>query len=236
MNKSTESVNDNWDCEYLAIMILRQQEADEDNREVYRVQKCRMKKELNDMAEEMKSKGQLKRKRIIKSIIEIAREFEEPMKLRDEKRHLHTQIRELKKLLDTTEEYWTQKVREKMRDEYSKARAESDLKKELESSREVNRRIMDAQTQLEGRLYNIQNNFVLTPKDEHAEACQTQAQLVLEAHNNKSTTKDKTIKQLRKKNKKLEKQIAILKSFNSDSSSSSEEEEQQDDSSEVSST
>ena len=159
------------------------------------------------------------------------------MKLREINRSKDNQIRELKKLLDTTEEYWTQKVRAQLRDEYSKAKAESDLKKDLDSSREVNRRLMDHHAVLEGRLHNIQENYIITPKDEHAELCKQQAELTLEAHNNKSTTKDKTIKQLRKKNKKLEKQILILKSLNNNTSSSSEEEEEPtDDSSEVAST
>ena len=73
MNKSTTNTNDNWDVELLAKLILNNQEADEDNREVYRVQKCRMKKELNDMENDMKLKGALKRRRIIKSIIQIAK-------------------------------------------------------------------------------------------------------------------------------------------------------------------
>jgi hypothetical protein len=116
MSNLPEDQTDNWDCEYLAVMILRQQEADEDNREVYRVQKCRMKKELIDMEKDMKGKGQVKRRRIIQSIIQIAKQFEEPLKLRDQSKSKDIQIRELKKLLDTTEQYWTEKVRLELRD------------------------------------------------------------------------------------------------------------------------
>ena len=102
MSNLPEDQTDNWDCEYLAVMILQQQEADEDNREVYRVQKCRMKKELIDMEKDMKGKGQVKRRRIIQSIIQIAKQFEEPLKLRDKSKSKDIQIRELKKLVDTS--------------------------------------------------------------------------------------------------------------------------------------
>ena len=201
MSKTTTKVNDNdqWDCEYLAIMILRQQDADEDNREVYRVQKCRMKKELNDMENDMKAKGLLKRKRIFNSIIEIAKEFEEPMKLRDENKQKYNEIRELKTLINTTEEYWTQKVREQLKHEYSKEKAESDLNKQLKSSREVNRRLIHSQSLLEERLQHIQDNCIVVPKDDHANFCQDHAEMTLKALHNKSPVKDKTIKQLRKK-------------------------------------
>ena len=171
--------NDNWDCENLAVLILRQQEADEDNREVYRVQKCRMKKELNDMEQDMKGKGMVKRRRIIKSIIDMSQQFEEPLKLREKINSQHAQIRELNKLVDTTEEYWTQKVRAEMRDEYSIDRATLDVTKELNDSRKVNRRLMDVIANLEGKLENINTNYVITPRDEAAQQAQNIAELTL---------------------------------------------------------
>ena len=212
--------NDNWDCENLAVLILRQQEADEDNREVYRVQKCRMKKELNDMEQDMKGKGMVKRRRIIKSIIDMSQQFEEPLKLREKINSQHAQIRELNKLVDTTEEYWTQKVRAEMRDEYSIDRATLDVTKELNDSRKVNRRLMDVIANLEGKLENINTNYVITPRDEAAQQAQNIAELTL---SRKHMSGSKTEKQLRKKIKKLEKQIIILKSLNTDTSSSDEE-------------
>ena len=84
---------------------------------------------------------------------------------------------------------------------------------------------MNTHTLMEQRLQHIRDNCIVTPKDEHANFCQDHAELTLKAYNNNSTVKDKTIKQLRKKNKKLEKQIMLLKSINEDTSSSSEEEE-----------
>ena len=212
--------NDNWDCENLAVLILRQQEADEDNREVYRVQKCRMKKELNDMEQDMKGKGMVKRRRIIKSIIDMSQQFEEPLKLREKINSQYAQIRELNKLVDTTEEYWTQKVRAEMRDEYSIDRATLDVTKELNDSRKVNRRLMDVIANLEGKLENINTNYVITPRDEAAQQAQNIAELTL---SRKHMSGSKTEKQLRKKIKKLEKQIIILKSLNTDTSSSDEE-------------
>jgi len=212
--------NDNWDCENLAVLILRQQEADEDNREVYRVQKCRMKKELNDMEQDMKGKGMVKRRRIIKSIIDMSQQFEEPLKLREKINSQYARIRELNKLVDTTEEYWTQKVRAEMRDEYSIDRATLDVTKELNDSRKVNRRLMDVIANLEGKLDNINTNYVITPRDEAAQQAQNIAELTL---SRKHMSGSKTEKQLRKKIKKLEKQIIILKSLNTDTSSSDEE-------------
>lgn len=222
MNNLPEDQTDNWDCEYLAIMILRQQDADEDNREVYRVQKCRMKKELMEMEKDMKGRGQVKRRRIIQSIIEIAREFEEPLKLREQSKQKDIQIRELKTLVDTTEKYWTEKVKLELKDEYSKQKAEAAVQKDLQSSRRVNQRLLDQHKRLEERLENIQNNYILTPKDEHQALCENMAELTLSSKNN---TSNKTEKQLRKKIKKLEKQVSILKSLNDDTSSSSEEED-----------
>lgn len=222
MNNLPEHQIDNWDCEYLAIMILRQQDADEDNREVYRVQKCRMKKELMEMEKDMKGRGQVKRRRIIQSIIEIAREFEEPLKLREQSKQKDIQIRELKTLVDTTEKYWTEKVKLELKDEYSKEKAEAAVQKDLQSSRRVNQRLLDQHKRLEERLENIQNNYILTPKDEHQALCENMAELTLSSKNN---TSNKTEKQLRKKIKKLEKQVSILKSLNDDTSSSSEEED-----------
>lgn len=212
--------NDNWDCENLAVLILRHQEADEDNREVYRVQKCRMKKELNDMEQDMKGKGMVKRRRIIKSIIDMSQQFEEPLKLREKINSQYARIRELNKLVDTTEEYWTQKVRAEMRDEYSIDRATLDVTKELNDSRKVNRRLMDVIANLEGKLDNINTNYVITPRDEAAQQAQNIAELTL---SRKHMSGSKTEKQLRKKIKKLEKQIIILKSLNADTSSSDEE-------------
>jgi len=225
MSNLPEDQTDNWDCEYLAIMVLRQQDADEDNREVYRVQKCRMKKELIEMEKDMKGKGQVKRRRIIQSIIEIAKEFEEPLKLRDQSKSKDIQIRELKKLLDTTEQYWTEKVRLELRDEYSKAKAEAEVQKDLQSSRKVNQRLLDQHKKLEEYIEQIQNNYILTPKDEHEAFCQNMAELTLSS---KKNTSNKTEKQLRKKIKKLEKQVSILKSLNDDTSSSDEDDDDDD--------
>jgi len=226
MNNTNKEENDNinWDCEYLAIMILREQEADEDNREVYRVQKCRMKKELQDMEKDMKQKGMIKRKRIMNSVINIAKEFEEPLKLREKINQQHAEIRQLKKLIDTTEEYWTQKVRKELRDEYSIERATLDVTKELDGSRKVNQRLMEVTKNLEDKITNIRTNYVITPKDEAAQQAQNIAELTLAGARGK-TVGSKTEKQLKKKIKKLEKQIIILKSMNEDTSSSEEEEE-----------
>ena len=226
MSNLPEDQTDNWDCEYLAVMILQQQEADEDNREVYRVQKCRMKKELIDMEKDMKGKGQVKRRRIIQSIIQIAKQFEEPLKLRDKSKSKDIQIRELKKLVDTTEQYWTEKVKLELRDEYSKDKAEAEVQNDLQTSRKVNQRLLDEHKKLEEHIDSIRNNYILTPKDEHQALCDNMVKLTLSS---KKNTSNKTEKQLRKKIKKLEKQVSILKSLNSDTSSSDEDNDNDDD-------
>ena len=199
------------DMDLLATKLLSCDETiDQDNKNAYRIKKCRMKKELEELLYgDYLSKNE---KKLLSNIFEVCIQIQEPERLRIKLKQKEQQHRILQEKLSLAEAYYTDKAMEKLKKQQNQQKCE--LAQSLDVSRERNRRLATQLEMLQSKIEDIRDNYKIVSHNDWDTMVNTNTINVKKINNNE----DDEIKKLKKENKKLKKQIQSLMTVDDSSS------------------
>jgi hypothetical protein len=218
-----------WDYYLLADKLMEVFYDDSIKKESISVIKSRLVSDLKNMDVLMKSDEKTKYRKIWWGIYQLILEIDKPQKLIDENKQLRSQINNLKESVNKTEHYWRDIVKAELKEQFDIDKVSNKWYNQLQTNRELTEDLMIKNNDLQSQLNNLRENNKIIPNDDFQNQSENQSEMNLEIIKlkkqleKKQVPESKTIKKLKKDNKRLQRIIDELKDKYENSDTSDDE-------------